>query len=94
MIETKCDCELMKLIFQDEKLSLPGRVKALLRNNFCQAPDQMLKYVQKMGSWAILQLMLGKVAANSLQLFLVIVAAIFGQSCSIFWADLQLISYD
>ena len=46
------------------------------------------------GSWAILQLILGKVAAISLQLFLVIVAAIFGQSCSIFWADLQLISYD
>ena len=46
------------------------------------------------GSWAILQLILGKVAAISLQLFLVIVAAIFGQSCSIFLADLQLISYD
>ena len=46
------------------------------------------------GSWAILQLILGKVAAISLQLFLVMVAAIFGQSCSIFWADLQLISYD
>ena len=46
------------------------------------------------GSWAILQLILGKVAAISLQLILVIVAAIFGQSCSIFWADLQLISYD
>ena len=41
--------------------------------------------IQDIGSWVILQLISGKVAAISLQLFLVIVAAIFGQSCSIYF---------